>query len=109
MHLKFFKRLLKVRTDTRPNNEILVKIVNTDYVVIKPVHIDAVEDHARGYRNLLSGVKELLSTLYIWLPWVFDNVLNTDTNLFINEFKTRRRVIDTFKMSGLLHYYPIVY
>ena len=112
LHLKLCKRLVKVRSNTcnaavygelgryplYVNRYIRIikywlNVVNTDNILLKCVYLDAVEDCHNGCRNWVSNIIDLLN-MYGFSE-TFDNVLTTNTNIFVNQFKTR--VIDTYK------------
>ena len=115
LHLKFCKRLLKVKSNTCNaavygelgryplyiNRYIRIikywlKVVNTDNILLKCVYLDAVEDCRKGCKNWVSNIIDLLNMYCI--SETFDNVLTTNTNIIVNQFKPR--VIDNVSSTS---------
>ena len=115
LHLKLCKRLLEVKSNTCNaavygelgryplyiNRYIRIikywlKVVNTDNILLKCVYLDAVEDCHKGCRNWVSNIIDLLN-MYGFSE-TFDNVLTTNTNIFVNQFKPR--VIDNVSSTS---------
>jgi len=111
IHLKFCKRILKLKTNTSNAGvygelgryplfisrylkiiKYWSKIIHTDNIIIKKVYEQAKEDCNNGFTNWVSNVKLLLNNY--GFSYIFEDADNVDFKSFISIFK--QRVIDNF-------------
>ena len=116
IHLKFCKRLLRVKSNSCSaavygelgryplyiHRYIRIikywfKIKDSDNIILSVVYNEALKDCINGKKNWVSNVKKLLNDY--GFAYVFENGHYVNTNTFLTEFKCR--VLDCFKQHWL--------
>ena len=114
IHLKFCKRLLKVRSNTctavvygelgryplyiHRYIQIIkywLKIINSDNIILRCVYNQALADTEKGHLNWVSNVKRILNQY--GFSFVFVNAATVNAKLFLPEFKNR--IINCFNQE----------
>jgi hypothetical protein len=114
IHLKFCKRLLKVKQNTCSAGvygelgryplyiqryvriiKYWFNVLNTENIILRKIYDEALTKCQNGCRNWVYGVKQLLNNY--GFSYVFDDVHAVDVKTFITTF--RCRLIDCFKQE----------